>query len=119
MQNVEYLGFVDNPYPIIANAKAEIASLHKGAGVKVKCVEALGSGTPIIGTEVAFEGIGEEYRKYMILANSPEEYKNIILDYPFTLSQKIEAKKNFIKYYNNKKILEYINGNTLKYQRKL
>lgn len=107
--NMEYLGFVDDPYPIIANAKAEIAALHMGAGVKVKCVEALGSGTPIIGTEVAFEGIGDEYRKYMIMANTPQEYVDIINNYPFSLSDKIEAKRHFVESYNNKTILEYIN----------
>ena len=48
LQNFEYLGFMDDPYPIIANAKAEIASLHMGAGVKVKCVQALACGTPVI-----------------------------------------------------------------------
>ena len=80
-----------------------------GAGVKVKCVEALGSGTPIIGTEVAFEGIGDEYRKYMIMANTPQEYVDTINNYPFSLSDKIEAKRHFVESYNNKTILEYIN----------
>lgn len=106
--NIEYLGFVDNPYPIIANAKAEIAALHMGAGVKVKCVEALGSGTPIIGTEVAFEGIGDEYRKYMIMANTPHEYIDSITQFPFDLSDKKEVKKFFIKHYNQKNILKYL-----------
>ena len=106
--NIEYLGFVDNPYPIIANAKAEIAALHMGAGVKVKCVEALGSGTPIIGTEVAFEGIGDEYRKYMIMANTPQEYIDSITQFPFDLSDKKEVKDFFIKHYNQKNILKYL-----------
>lgn len=111
LSNIEYLGFVDNPYPIIANAKAEIAALHMGAGVKVKCVEALASGTPIIGTEVAFEGIGSEYCKYMILANTPQEYIDVINNYHFSLSDKIEAKKLFVGNYNNKTIIKYINQN--------
>ena len=108
--NIEYLGFVDDPYKIIANARAEIASLHMGAGVKVKCVEALGCGTPIIGTEVAFEGIGEQYRRAMFLANEPEEFISLINNFDYSLEKKTDLKKFFVENYNNKQILKYING---------
>lgn len=107
--NIEYLGFVEDPYPIIANARAEIAPLHMGAGVKVKCVEALGSGTPIIGTEVAFEGIGEQYRSAMFMANKPEEFVKIINSFDFSLEKKKRLKEYFTENYNNKAIIEYIN----------
>lgn len=110
LPNVEYLGFVDNPYIIIANAKAEIAPLHMGAGVKVKCVEALGCGTPIIGTEVAFEGIGDQYRDAMFVANKPEEFASVIENFVFPIDRKKKFKEFFIENYNNKKILEYINN---------
>ena len=53
--NVKYLGFVENPYPLIANSIATISPLFSGAGVKVKVVESLACGTPVIGTEIAFE----------------------------------------------------------------
>lgn len=110
LSNVEYLGFVDDPYKIIANAKAEIAPLHMGAGVKVKCVEALGAGTPIIGTEVAFEGIGEQYRGAMFMANKPEEFVKIINTFDYPLDRKKHLKKYFIENYNDKQILKYIKG---------
>lgn len=55
--NIEYLGFLDNPYKVIAKSQALIAPLFNGAGVKMKVIEALALGTPVIGTSVAFEGI--------------------------------------------------------------
>lgn len=106
--NVHYLGFVDNPYPIIANAIAEIAPLHYGAGVKVKCVEALACGTPIIGTDVAFEGIDEKFLTYSVLANTPEDYVSAINNLNVSLAKKINNKKKFLSNYNNKSILSYI-----------
>ena len=106
--NMEYLGFVDDPYPIIANAKAEIAPLHYGAGVKVKCIEALGCGTPIIGTEVAFEGISERYKDLMILANTPEEYVRAIIDMDMPVKVKLEEKRKFIETYDHQAIIEYL-----------
>lgn len=108
LKNFEYLGFVDDPYPIIANAKAEIAPLHKGAGVKVKCIEALASGTAIIGTEVAFEGISEEYNRFMLRANTPEEFAKYIESCEFCIKDKMNFKQFFIEHYNNKKVLQYI-----------
>ena len=110
LENMDYLGFMDNPYEIISNAKAEIAPLHMGAGVKVKCIESLASGTPVIGTEVAFEGVGEMYKNAMFLANKPEEYAAIINEFDYSLKKKQILKDFFIESYNNKQILNYING---------
>lgn len=108
LKNIDYLGYVDNPYPIIANAIAEIAPLFKGAGVKVKCIEALGCGTPIIGTEIAFEGIGNEYSEFFTCANSAKDFINIISNFQFNLSEKKELKNLFLKLYNHKTILKYL-----------
>lgn len=57
LKNFHYLGFVENPYEYILKSKALIAPIFNGAGVKVKVLDSLASGTPVLGTEVAFEGI--------------------------------------------------------------
>ena len=108
-ETIEYLGFMDDPFPIIANARAEIASLHMGAGVKVKCVQALACGTPVVGTEVAFEGIEKKYQYAMFEANTAEEYVNMIASFNFSLENKKQLKEDFLQSYNNKEILRYIN----------
>lgn len=54
---IELTGFVDDPYPVIAGSKGLLAPLWQGAGVKVKVIESLALGTPVLGTEVTFEGI--------------------------------------------------------------
>lgn len=111
--NFEYLGFVDNPYPIIANAKAEIAPLKKGAGVKVKCIDALGCGTPVIGTDVAFEGIPTEFDSFMIHAETVEDYVRAISQLDFTVKERVKFKERFTEKYNHKTILEFIEGNQI------
>lgn len=108
--NIEYLGFVENPYHIIANAKALISPLHTGAGVKVKVVESLACGTPVIGTEIAFEGISEKYSKFMILANSPSEFVQQINQISFSIETRLEFKKKFLELFNDKPVLKYIEG---------
>lgn len=105
----EYLGFVDDPYPIIANAKAEIAPLHYGAGVKVKCVESLACGTSIIGTEIAFEGISTPVYGSKLLANTAEDYINYMELINESVTEKQHHKELFLKSYEKKEILNYIN----------
>ena len=52
-----YMGFVDNPISILKSSQGLIAPLWQGAGVKVKVIDALSAGIPVVGTEIAFEGI--------------------------------------------------------------
>ena len=56
-ENISYLGFVDSPLDEIFRSKAVIVPLFQGAGVKVKVVDSFSAGTPVIGTELAFEGL--------------------------------------------------------------
>lgn len=108
--NFDYMGFVENPYPIIASAQAVIAPLKKGAGVKVKCIDALGCGTPVIGSEVAFEGIPSEFKKFMLHAELPQDYIKCLNNMNVVISERVAFKNYFIKEYNDKNILRYIYG---------
>jgi glycosyltransferase involved in cell wall biosynthesis len=106
--NVEILGFIDNPYQIIANAKALISPLFSGAGVKVKVLEAFACGTPVIGGEVAFEGIPLDYSKLMIFAEKKEEYVEAIKNNFNSISERKKLKKNFIDNYISYQVFDYI-----------
>ncbi len=72
--NINYVGFIDNPYLVISKAKALIAPLFKGGGVKVKCLESLLCGIPIIGTNVALEGIDDRLIAHCIIAHTASDY---------------------------------------------
>ena len=106
--NIEYLGFVEDPYPIIANAIAEIVPLHKGAGVKVKCIEALASGCPIIGTKVAFEGISDFFSSFMKQVESSSDFVDLMNTWREDLESRLSFKEFFLKEYNKKAIINYI-----------
>jgi len=108
--NLEYLGFVDNPYPVISNARALISPLFTGAGVKVKVIESLACGTSVIGTDLSFEGISDKYSSFMKVARSREDFVSVINNFQTELSEKLELKKLFINTYNNKGISGYINS---------
>lgn len=109
LKNIQYIGFIENPYPIIANAKALLSPLFSGAGVKVKVIEALACGTPVIGSKIAFEGIDNIYHNFMIEVNTIPEYITAIENIHFSLEERVEFKKFFQQNYSKKSILDYIN----------
>ena len=74
LNNVSYLGFVENPIAEIAKCQALIAPLKTGAGVKMKVIDALSCGTPVIGTDIAFEGVvdNEKHKLFHTAKNTAE-----------------------------------------------
>ena len=106
---IEYYGFVKNPYPSIANSLAMISPLFSGAGVKVKVVEALACGTPVVGTNIAFEGISKDYTLFMKQADNAENFAKLINDMNISISERRQFKKKFLQNYHNKNIISLIN----------
>lgn len=105
LPNVFYEGFVVDPYLRIANARALIAPLFQGAGVKVKVIEALACGTPVIGTPVAFEGIPDYMDFALHYFETDIEFEEILNDFESSLEYKKNIKKMFMLSYNNNKIM--------------
>lgn len=107
--SVQFLGFVDDPYPIIANSRALIAPLFHGAGVKVKTIEALACGTPVIGSAVALEGIDFKC-DWLFEASSLKEYLDSIqMCLTLTYENKLMIRSSFLDYYSGKKFVDYVN----------
>lgn len=107
-RNVKYLGFVDNPYALIANSIATISPLFSGAGVKVKVVESLACGTPVIGSDIAFEGISSQYHSFMLRMDTPAEYIDIINSIDVSLEERKEYKREFILSYQKASLYEFL-----------
>lgn len=105
---VKFLGFVDNPYELVANSLAVASPLFSGAGVKVKVIESLGCGTPVVGTTVAFEGISDEYKDFMILAETPQKFADAINNMSFSIEQRRAMKKKFLETYSHANIKNYL-----------
>ena len=106
--NIEILGFVDDPYGIIAQSKALISPLFKGAGIKVKVIESLACGTPVIGTDIAFEGLPTEFGNFMLLANTPKDYVDRIESINMCIEDRIKTRNEFIKAYQSESITNVI-----------
>ena len=107
---VEYLGFVDNPYNIIANCKAVLAPIFTGAGLKQKVAESLACGTPVIGTDVALEGLPEECSEWMLLANDDVTFAKYVENIHFSLESRMKLKTQFLDCFDKGRLPDYIDS---------
>lgn len=101
-KNFSYLGFVDDPVKEIAKCQALITPLHKGAGVKVKVIDALSSGTCVVGTKVAFEGIEDNtVHRLFFHAESADGFVAILNNWrAINIEEKQAAADEFFARYN-------------------
>ena len=75
---IHITGFVDAIEPFFENAVCLVAPLVLGAGIKVKVLEALSSGIPVITNAIGIEGIPAKADLEYIHCESSEEYANVI-----------------------------------------
>lgn len=106
---IRNLGFMENPYAVIANSKAMLCPLLTGAGIKVKVIESLACGTPVIGTKVAFEGFPEKFKRFMTECNSPQDFANAIEKVNQDLESRVSFRNVFICEYTAESIPEWLN----------
>lgn len=114
--NFKILGFVENPVVEIAKCQALVAPLFKGAGVKVKVIDALSSGTPVIGTEVTFEGIEDNDKNPLLFKAGTSEKKklaqkiaDILTNWKrISVNQKQNSTDEFFERYNRDKFADLL-----------
>lgn len=106
---VEILGFVDDPYDILTKSAALITPLFQGAGIKVKVIEALASGVPVIGTDIAFEGLPKQFSSFMKLCDTPQQYIEQMQQVSSVhIDERRKMKQDFVDFYQRGNIKDYI-----------
>jgi len=72
-EHAELAGYVERIEPEFARASLLLVPLWSGAGARIKIVEAMMSGTPVVSTPLGAEGLGATPGRELVLAESPEE----------------------------------------------
>jgi glycosyltransferase involved in cell wall biosynthesis len=73
VEGVTVHGWVDDLTQVYARARLAVAPLRYGAGVKGKVGEALEHGVPVVGTAVAFEGMGLAHDRHVLVGETPAD----------------------------------------------
>ncbi|MGD0056552.1 MAG: glycosyltransferase family 4 protein [Methanomassiliicoccales archaeon] len=71
--NVEFLGIVRDIRPILQDADVCIAPLRFGSGTRIKIIEYLAMGKPVVTTPVGCEGLAVEDGRNILVAQDPAD----------------------------------------------
>ena len=113
-KRVKITGFVEDITPYFAEAMCFVSPLVLGAGIKIKILEALSSGVPVLTNEIGIEGINAQDQKDYFYCETAAEYENVIRKiYSDEIdTQEIEkSARNFIEvnYSMEKSAREFLN----------
>jgi glycosyltransferase involved in cell wall biosynthesis len=79
--NITVTGFIEDPFVVIHSAMAVVAPMQTGAGIQNKVLEAMALGAINILTSMAAAPIiGGINGEHFLIADTPDEFCNIILD---------------------------------------
>jgi glycosyltransferase involved in cell wall biosynthesis len=78
-QGVEFIGFVDDVKRVIERSRACVVPLRVGGGTRLKVLEALALGTPVIATSKAVEGLEVTADSNVLIADTAETFAAQVL----------------------------------------
>ena len=73
-EGVEFTGYLDDVRPAVAGSWAEVVPLRKGGGTRLKVLEALALGTPVISTSKGVEGLALQPGRDVLVADTPADF---------------------------------------------
>ena len=77
--NVVVTGKVDDVRPYIADASAFVVPLRMGSGTRLKVLEGLAMGKPMVSTRLGCEGIRVRDGEHLLMADDPTEFARATL----------------------------------------
>jgi glycosyltransferase involved in cell wall biosynthesis len=77
--NVTLTGFVDDVRPLIAATAASLVPIRMGGGTRLKILEAMALGTPVVATAKGAEGLEVQHGDHLLIADTPEAFAEVVL----------------------------------------
>ncbi|MDM8528609.1 glycosyltransferase family 4 protein [Anaerolineales bacterium HSG24] len=76
---VTFTGYLDDIRPTIAQSWVSIVPLRLGGGTRLKILEAMAAGTPVVSTHKGAEGLNLTHEQDVLLADEPVQFAQAIL----------------------------------------
>jgi glycosyltransferase involved in cell wall biosynthesis len=72
-------GYVEDVRPLVAGARVCVAPIRQGGGTRIKILEAMALGTPVVATSKGAEGLEVIEGEHILLADDPAGFANSTL----------------------------------------
>jgi len=80
LRNIEFTGFVEDLEPLYKQSRVFIAPLRYGSGIKVKVLNAMCRGIPVVTTAIGAEGLDVQSGKHLTISHPLINMSNDILN---------------------------------------
>lgn len=77
--SVTLTGYVNDVRPIVSSAAVCIVPLRFGGGTRLKILEALALGTPVVSTQKGVEGLALVHEQHLLVADTPADFASATL----------------------------------------
>jgi polysaccharide biosynthesis protein PslH len=78
-KNITLAGYVDDIKPLIGSCDASIVPLWSGGGTRLKVLEAMAVGTPVVSTTKGAEGLSVENGQNILIADEPGHFAECVI----------------------------------------
>ncbi len=98
---IEILGEVDDPLELYSSHRLMVVPLRAGSGTRLKILEAMAAGIPVVSTSVGVEGIAAKNAQHLLISDSSDGFASCILDLLNNYSKCEELRRNARKLVEN------------------
>jgi polysaccharide biosynthesis protein PslH len=71
-------GYVVDPAPLSATAGVMVVPLRAGGGMRVRILNGLAQGVPMVTTSIGCEGIAVEHGRHLLIADTPADFADAV-----------------------------------------
>ncbi|MGC8861392.1 MAG: glycosyltransferase family 4 protein [Armatimonadota bacterium] len=75
---IELTGYVDDIRTVLSRSAVCVVPLRQGGGSRLKILEAMASGVPVVSTSVGAEGLAVEHGRHVLIADSPADFARAV-----------------------------------------
>jgi glycosyltransferase involved in cell wall biosynthesis len=113
-EGVHLRGYVADAVPFWTHASALAVPILSGGGVRVKILEAMAMGVPVISTTIGCEGLDVRDGEHLLVADSPEAFARacakVLQDKELALRLATNARKLILERYDAKVALRTLDA---------
>jgi glycosyltransferase involved in cell wall biosynthesis len=106
-KNIEFISYVKNLDDIYSKSKVSICPLQGGTGLKIKVVESLSYGVPIVCTKYGVVGMDSKYNGCLVVDEAQEfanEIRSLLKDEQKYKNLQNEAKEYFVENFSKESV---------------
>jgi polysaccharide biosynthesis protein PslH len=76
---VSFTGHLEDVKPVIASSWISLAPIRLGGGTRLKILESMALGTPVVSTTKGAEGLNAVHEKHLLIADTPQQFASQVI----------------------------------------